>query len=51
VCPYIGDTGCLLDPSDRPNICLSYLCDDVIRHIEAGEYEAPENYLEVNCII
>jgi len=35
-CAFRGPTGCSLDPGDRPNRCVLYLCRDAAREVHAA---------------
>jgi hypothetical protein len=40
VCPYIGDTGCLMEPALRPFNCIIFICEDLdIRLDESSRAE------------
>ena len=32
-CPFLGDSGCRLEPRRRPYSCLTFLCDEVENHL------------------
>lgn len=40
VCPYIGDSGCLMEPALRPFNCIIFICEDLdVRLDEASRTE------------
>jgi hypothetical protein len=34
VCPYIGDTGCLMEPALRPFNCIIFICEDLDNRLD-----------------
>lgn len=40
-CAFRGPTGCSLHPTHRPNLCVRYLCRDLVEELEArGDLQA-----------
>ena len=38
-CPFLGETGCLLEPSGRPFNCVTFICDEIEARLYAAERE------------
>lgn len=42
-CPYLGSEGCLMDPSYRPYICVTFLCERLEKLLSPEELEQVYN--------
>jgi hypothetical protein len=38
-CPFLGDSGCLLEPSGRPFNCVTFICDDIEDRLDTAGRE------------
>jgi hypothetical protein len=36
VCPYIGDSGCMMEPALRPFNCIIFICEDLDKRLDEG---------------
>jgi len=48
VCPYIGDSGCMMEPELRPFNCIIFICEDLdsrLDEVSRAELSAMENRL------
>lgn len=51
-CPYLGDTGCLMEPATRPFNCITFNCERIEGMLEPSEqarFYALEKALRLSC--
>ena len=59
VCPYIGDTGCLMEPALRPFNCIIFICEDLDNRLDeasraelsAIEKKLRQLYLQIDQLL
>jgi hypothetical protein len=39
-CPFLGETGCLMEPAGRPFNCVTFICDAIEDRLDAAGREA-----------